>query len=169
MRCFVAARPGKDALRDLELLSERLHRRYPGARRLRGENLHLTLAFIGELDDPRAQAAAHAVRSILIESFDWHPDRVGHFARARVIWVGGDDPVLSSLALRVRATLQALKIAFDPKPFVAHVSLLRDVPVQRRLPGDAPWPIDTIAWRIDGAELLVSETDSRGLVHYRTL
>ena len=46
-RCFVALQPDEAALDRLDRLAGEEHARFPSARRVRRENLHLTLAFIG--------------------------------------------------------------------------------------------------------------------------
>ncbi|MEF3851140.1 2'-5' RNA ligase family protein, partial [Campylobacter jejuni] len=69
----------------LESLGGRLHAQAPRARRIRGERLHLTLAFIGALETPRAVEVARRLPSLGAQPFDWALDHVGYFARARVV------------------------------------------------------------------------------------
>jgi 2'-5' RNA ligase len=144
---------------------------YPGARRINAANLHLTLAFIGELPVSSAHEAASALRGVPSEPFDWCLDRVGRFDRARVLWAGGaEDARLADLAGRVRGCLQALRIRFDTKAFVAHVTLLRDLPGRHgRESTDAVEPIDPFGWPIRTAHLIVSERDPHGATRYRVL
>jgi 2'-5' RNA ligase len=171
MRCFIAVRPDEATRLRLDEVARRLHRMFPRSRRLRASNLHLTLAFIGELAPPGAATAARAMQALAFEPLDWTLDRVGHFARARVVWAGGEDPAVTTLAGLARAALRAVNIAFDPKPFVAHVSLLRDVVAAAGMPGDGAslGSIEPIPWRIERAETLVSERDGAGAVRYRAL
>jgi RNA 2',3'-cyclic 3'-phosphodiesterase len=181
MRCFVACWPDDASRRHLDQAARDAHARCPGARRVRAENLHLTLAFIGELALPKAREAADAVRGVSSAPFDWQIDHVGHFERARVLWAGGPpEPRLEQMAERVRGELQTLRIRFDTKRFAAHVTLLRDVPplgasgrgevgrgeVGRGEPVEA---IQPFAWPIRGALLLVSERDAQGATCYRPL
>jgi RNA 2',3'-cyclic 3'-phosphodiesterase len=111
------------------------------------------------------------MRALAFDSFDWCLDRVGHFGGSRVVWVGGEQPALAALASQARTVLGSMQIAFDPKPFVAHVSLLRDVPGigAARLAAAMPEAIQPIHWRVERAELLVSESDTRGRLHYCAL
>ncbi|MFN7573384.1 MAG: RNA 2',3'-cyclic phosphodiesterase [Betaproteobacteria bacterium] len=129
MRCFVALWPDPATRARLAALTAEQQARFPQARPMLAENLHLTLAFIGELDDPQARAVAQAVARIDCTPLDWTLDRVGAFARAQVLWAGGprSEP-LDALAAQVRATLDALAIRYDRKLFAAHVTLLRDLP-----------------------------------------
>jgi 2'-5' RNA ligase len=172
VRCFVACWPD-DTTRDrLDRVASAMLPRYPGARRINAANLHLTLAFIGELPLSGAHEAASALRAIASEPFDWRIDRVGRFDRARVLWAGGaeEDARLAHLARRVRGCLQALRIRFDTKAFVAHVTLLRDLPGRHRSESaDAAEPVDPFAWPIQAANMLVSERDPHGATRYRVL
>jgi 2'-5' RNA ligase len=58
--------------------------------------------------------------------------------------------------------LDALDMRFDRKPFVAHVTLLRDVP--RDAAGDAVRRVEPpILWHAVAPVLLESRTDSHGV------
>ena len=176
MRCFVACWPDDATRRHLDQAARDAHARCPGARRVRTGNLHLTLAFIGELALPKAHEAADAVRGVLSAPFDWQIDHVGRFERARVLWAGGPpEPRLEQMAERVRCELQRLRIRFDTKRFAAHVTLLRDVPPPgasgrgEASRGDAIEAIEPFAWPIRDALVLVSEHDAQGATCYRPL
>jgi 2'-5' RNA ligase len=170
-RCFAACWPDEATRSRLDRAAALAHALHPRARRVRRDNLHLTLAFIGELPEAGARQAAQALRGIELEPFAWTLDHIGRFERARVLWASGPaQPHLAQLAERVRGLLRDLQIDFDRKPFAAHVTLLRDLP-----PGRAPGadervePIEAFAWPIHAALLLVSERDARGATLYRVL
>jgi len=172
LRCFVACWPDDDARRRLDELAQALHARFPGARRMRAENLHLTLAFIGPMPAPGARRLAWALSKDSIEAFGWRIDRIGRFERARVLWAGSaEEPRLSELAARARSRLRALQIDFDDKPFAAHVTLLRDFPTRAAGGPGAPFePIASpLAWQVRSAQLVVSDRDERGATRYRLL
>ena len=160
MRCFVALWPDAAARARLAALADEQGTLHRGARAMRAENLHLTLAFIGELDEPRARAAAQAVVRLEAPPFVWTLERLGVFARARVLWAGGPRcEALEALATRVRAALDALAIAYDRKPFAAHATLLRNLP--RSAAHTAASPIaPPIVWRAARPVLLRSATEA---------
>ncbi len=136
---------------------------------MRADNLHLTLAFIGELPLPKAGEAAEALRRVPRATFGGPIDQVGRFESARVLWASGPPELrLEQLADRVRSELRALHIRFDTKRFAAHVTLLRDVPLLRA-PGqtDTVEAIEPFDWPIRDALLMVSERDSQGATRYR--
>jgi 2'-5' RNA ligase len=156
VRCFVALWPDEAARDRLCLAAQAQKTRFPRARQIPCENLHLTLAFIGELDENRAAQVAVALETISIQPFTWMLDRLGAFDRARVLWAAGpDSPPLAELARRVRTLLDELRVPYDRKPFVAHVTLLRDV--SRDAARQAAYPIEPpIAWQAGRAVLLRS-------------
>ena len=171
MRCFVACCPDDATRQRLDQAARQALARYPGARRIRAENMHLTLAFIGELLPVKAQEASEALRQISSEPFEWRIGHIGRFERAHVLWAGGEpEPRLNQLADRVRTLLRALQIRFDEKRFVAHVTLLRDLPrLSTAGPSDETETIEPFAWPIASALLMVSERDARGGTVYRAL
>jgi RNA 2',3'-cyclic 3'-phosphodiesterase len=175
MRCFVACWPDDATRAQLDHAARDAHQRYPEARRMRSDNLHLTLAFIGELPSTKAHEAVRALGHLSTETFDWRIDHTGHFDRARVLWAGGPPEArLMQLAERVREELKALHIRFDEKRFAAHVTLLRDLPSQHghgSTEGSTQlaYPIEPFTWPIREPLLVVSERDPQGATLYRPL
>jgi len=92
-------------------------------------NLHVTLAFIGTVDAAGLAACLRAAGRVEAEPFALDVDRLGHFPRARVAWLGlGEEPVaLTALVAALRARLVDAAVSFDPRPFRCHVSIARAV------------------------------------------
>jgi 2'-5' RNA ligase len=161
IRCFVALQPDEAARERLDVIAGEWQARLPGARRMRRDNLHLTLAFIGALEADRAGEVAAHLAALPQAPFDWTVDAVGAFGGARVLWAGGSDPRLDALAARVRALLDELGVRFDRKPFVAHVTLLRKLPREAaREAGGAIEP--PLRWQAGAAVLLESRSGAEG-------
>ena len=95
------------------------------------ENLHFTLAFLGDVPDgseePIAAALHDAARGLAPSLAQLRG--VGAFPsarRPRVVWVGVADPrPLVTLATRVREALAAAGFRGDDKDFRAHLTLAR--------------------------------------------
>jgi 2'-5' RNA ligase len=129
VRVFIAVRlPDATAEAAFRILPDAL----PALRRVRPDLFHLTLAFLGEVLDTALEAvsAACAVAAGEIEPFTVSLDRVGSFPPRRgdaAVWAGVAEgaETLRRLAGAVRAELERAEIRFDPKPFVAHVTLAR--------------------------------------------
>ena len=87
------------------------------------DNLHLTLAFIGETD--RLREIREAVRGISFEPFEISASGIGAFRD--LLWVGlSESRKLTELAYEVRAALDERKIGHDGKRFLAHITVVRD-------------------------------------------
>lgn len=149
MRCFLAAWPDAVARGACAALTDALRPHAAHGRVMRPDNLHLTLAFIGELPEARAAEVAAACAALCVEPCAWQLDAVGFFVRPRVLWAGGPLTAgLAAIATQARALLERLQVGYDRKPFVPHVTLLRDV---RRYDGPGaiappiPWPVREVA------------------------
>jgi len=159
VRCFVALWPDKAAAASLAAIGSELCRPSQSARPLAAIDLHLTLAFIGEIPDARARLLAAAIEDAFEGAVAWTVDRPGTFPRARVLWVAGAPaPVLGALADGVRSCLTQLGVSFDPKPFVPHLTLARAYRAAVDLPDRLDTPIECrfgpprlIRSRLDGA------------------
>jgi 2'-5' RNA ligase len=164
-RCFVALWPDATTCARLDALARAQARACPGAQRTAPENLHLTLAFLGDLDLAQAPRIAAMLAAIAVPGGAWILDRVDGFAGPRVVWAGGpDDDRLEALVRSVRAGLDALQIPFDPRPFVPHVTLLRKAVLAHAVPLAQP-----LSWPFTRPVLVVSERDPRGRTRYRAL
>ena len=92
------------------------------------ENLHLTLAFIGETE--RAEAAKSALDKVSFESFDFYLSGLGKFPTpdGDIYWVGAERAdKLTTLAKEVRKELTEAGFSIDRKKFSPHVTLARRV------------------------------------------
>ena len=164
MRCFVAAWPDHATRQSLEQLLAPLRAQVPAARPMQARNLHLTLAFIGELETAAATSLAPSIDDLMLPPFDWTVDCMGWFPRARVAWAGGPtNPALEASVNAVRARLDALGVAYDRKAFVAHVTLFRDV---RAFACSGPLA-EPIPWRTEHVALYAAARDERGPVYQR--
>jgi len=88
----------------------------------RPENLHVTLAFIGEYDDSARVLAA--MRSVSFEPVTLTLSGMGNFGD--IVWIGlGKDPQLEDYVSRLRKALDEAGIAYDRKAFKPHITILR--------------------------------------------
>ncbi|HUP97045.1 MAG TPA: RNA 2',3'-cyclic phosphodiesterase [Usitatibacter sp.] len=149
-RLFYAIWPDESSTERLRALAESLAPR-TGGRPVPRDNIHLTLAFLGELDDERAAVAATV--SVKFRSFQLSLDRLGSFRRARVSWAGSAQApqALMKLESGLVGTLRDLGFALEERPFAAHVTLLRKI--ERTLAAE---PIEAIAWNVREVTLVAS-------------
>ena len=85
-------------------------------------NMHLTIAFIGEYDDP--EYVKEVIDSIEFRPFELKLSGVGAFND--LWWVGVENSKpLNSVASRLRRALAEADIPFDRKKFSPHITIIR--------------------------------------------
>lgn len=86
------------------------------------ENMHLTLAFIGDFDD--VELVKEVVRSIEIRPFRISLSGIG--AYGGLWWAGLEDSLpLLAVSRRLRRALAEAGVPFDRKKFSPHITLIR--------------------------------------------
>ena len=122
MRLFIAIRLS-DAIRDsLIQMQNALYDRGVRGNYTPEENLHLTLAFIGEYPD--AQPVLDALSSVPFRPFELGLEGMGRFGD--LWWAGMRESVpLQAAVRRIRRALAESGIPFDKKRFRAHITLIR--------------------------------------------
>ncbi|MDO5702751.1 MAG: RNA 2',3'-cyclic phosphodiesterase [Lachnospiraceae bacterium] len=86
------------------------------------QNLHVTLAFIGEVDS--ATEVKEALKTVSVKPFRLSFTELGHFGD--LIWVGvKGNQGLSSAVRSVREAFDRAGIDYDRKKFEPHITLIR--------------------------------------------
>jgi 2'-5' RNA ligase len=120
------------------------------------DNIHLTLAFLGEADPGAAIAAARRVQGARHEL---PIDTARYVKRNEMVWIGPSvaPPPLLSFVTSLHASLRSAGFALEERPFAAHVTLLR----KARRPASIP-PLPRVVWPVDEFLLVASRTSSAG-------
>lgn len=167
-RCFIALRPTPSTALRIEQSVHALSVLFPGAHRVQTHDLHLTLAYLGQLSSTQAGDLSHALAQRPPEAFPvatWLIDHLGHFEETRVIWLGAAaSPALQTHVNSVRHMLETRAIDFDDRPFVPHVTVLRRVTRHGTLP---QIPL-SIAWPLTRPVLMYANPENQG-PRYRVL
>ena len=125
MRLFVAVSLPEDVRARLAGVSNGL----PGARWVKPDNLHLTLRFLGELDNADAADVDDALAQIRAPGFDLVLNGLGHFGegkRLRALWVGVDaNAELMRLQEKIEQALIRAGLPAETRKFKPHVTLAR--------------------------------------------
>ena len=122
MRLFIAIELDDNMKSALLETQAYLRKRRVGGNYTKPENLHVTLAFIGEYRDPEGvletmQAVPFAPFAIRLEGFGCFGD---------LYWCGLDgDEALTAYVRRLRHALADAGIPFDRKRFSPHITLIR--------------------------------------------
>lgn len=125
VRLFFALWPPGDLQAKLAVWARQVAGR---GRAMRSENLHLTLAFLGVTEAALVPDLTSLAAGVRFAAFRLPLDRVGYWKHNRIIWCGAaEDPdALTALVESLRGRLCAAGMRYDPKPFVSHVTLVRD-------------------------------------------
>ncbi len=126
-RVFFALWPDGEAAGHLEALGHALAPK--GAKVVPGEKLHMTLAFIGSVDDEGVERLMDAADRVRAEPFEVRLDRLGFWPQGGVFHAGNrETPSRQRRLLQaLNAELLAAGFAPDKRPYVPHVTLARRV------------------------------------------
>jgi len=107
-----------------------------GAKWVDPGNFHLTLRFIGEVDEGIAADVDEALLRLKARPFSLQLAGVGTFGgdKPRQLWVGVDrEPALDALQGKIEQALIRARLPPEPRKFAPHVTLAR---LWRPKPGD---------------------------------
>lgn len=136
----------------------------------REENLHLTLAFLGEVEPRRAPAVCRAMEEVPMSRLLLRFEKVGAFRRTGgdIWWIGLEkSPALLELQNNLAESLAAAGFLTEERGFVPHITMARQASVQEKPDRDAILgePFSTEA---DAMCLMLSER-VQGRLCYREL
>ena len=157
MRLFVAIR-FSPAVRAVLLDAMDALRRQGQGTFTRPENLHLTLAFLGEVEDPAPVRAALAA-ACTGGAFSL---TVGGLGRFEDLWWAGvrDNERLEALALRAQDALRQAGFSVERRPWRPHITLVR------RWRGPRPrLTVPDTSMRVERVSLMKSERVEGKLVY----
>lgn len=108
----------------------------PGARWSPPENLHLTLRFIGDVDEAMANDVDDALSTLRSPAFNLTLKGVGEFggSEAHALWAGvAPCPGLNHLVAKIERGLQRIGRPAETRKYAPHVTLahLKDTPLHR--------------------------------------
>ena len=135
MRLFVAVDLSEDARRQIAVQQQRIAAALGGTTRslkwVKAEHAHLTLVFLGSVDDAHVPFVVDAIgRDVERAPFEMILDGVGVFpprGAPRVLWVGvaAGGPKLSDLQRLMAERVTALGLELEDRPFHPHLTLGR--------------------------------------------
>jgi 2'-5' RNA ligase len=160
-RVFFALWPD-DATRGAIMRASRRAVRLCGGRPTAKRNLHITVAFLGSLDE-EAQARAASVPPIGTGPFELVLDVLGHFQQSRVLWLAPSTVPgeLAALERELWAGLEGQGFEREPRVYRPHMTLARRARAVEE-------QIDPARWSVAAVTLVESVPLPRG-VHYEPL
>ena len=101
----------------------------PGARWTERENFHITLTFIGDVDETVAETADEALSRIRMERFSLRLNGTGSFAQGKhpkVLWIGVEQSEpLHRLKEKTDRALEKAGVPFENRKYTPHVTMAR--------------------------------------------
>jgi 2'-5' RNA ligase len=122
-------------------------------------NIHLTLAFLGDVSPGRAKRLAECARRAGGKAHTVALEEARYWKHNRVVWAGprAIPPALASIAEALNRELVAADFPTEAREFNAHVTLIRQARLPRVLPG-----LPTIAWPVRELVLVRTQLSSTG-------
>ena len=162
MRLFISIQLN-DEMRDaLAQIQNSMQRQGVRGNFTREENLHLTLAFIGEYPDP--YDVKDIIDRIEFDAFAIKLEGLGSFGSLWWAGVSGSDE-LKTLAKQLRRALADAGIPFDRKKFSPHITLVRKPEVTGRIPEGVLSDLPTAEMTVDHISLMRSERGRHGMIY----
>lgn len=125
-------------------------------------NLHITLHFIGNVDETMMACMQQATRTVQAAAFELNLDQPGYFSKPQVFWLGCSNPpaAMSTLHQQLADVLLPCGYKAETRPFSPHVTLMRKL----REPGELV-PVEPIVWPIRSFALIESNTCAEGVIY----
>lgn len=181
IRAFFCVELEEELKAQLDAITQKLKRVPVKASWVRAENLHVTLKFLGDVDEGLIPRLEEASREALASRppdgvVEWTLDRLGAFPtpeRPRVVWVGSSQEPreLAELAARLEKALEPLGFAPEGRGFVAHITLGR---IKERAPSSnvsalartlQNYPEFHLEARVTGLTLMKSDLTPQGAIY----
>jgi len=166
MRLFIAVNFSPATQAKLVGLQGDLRARCAGGSFSQLENLHLTLAFLGEVEPGQVRVVQTALERVDFQPFALTVDKVGCGRRhGRALWWAGLAPSKPLMAMQrgVVAELGASQISFDARAYQPHITLAREVTGEV-----APWPVEPFTEQVTTFDLMLSQR-AEGRLTYSSL
>ena len=159
MRLFIAIQLSEGMRQAICALQERFRENGVTGKYTRPENLHLTLAFIGEYAD--TGYVLDAIGSVRLTPFTIRLQGLGAFND--LWWVGlADSEPLRAYVRALRHALADAGIPFDRKGFKPHITILRRADPLKRVKVEAA-PGE--AMLVDHVSLMRSDRGKKGMIY----
>lgn len=133
---------------------------------MRSENLHLTLAFLGNSNAQQEACYRHALSDLKFSPMALDIEQMGFWREPRILWASTKETPAALIALveNIHTLMQPYGFIPETRPFRAHITL------KRKYPSPAPdWGMrPPVRWLADTVALVWSQSTRQG-VCYRPL
>ncbi len=167
MRVFAALPMPGNVLDAVQAWMRPLRHRYPHLKWVNRDRIHVTLRFLGKVDEDSVDRLQKAVEECSPGEIGFRLSEVGRFHRGRrgpatVLWIGGRfDPGVEELARLMAAIPDHRGRLGRPGPFVPHLTVARRRRGGRGIPEDLP-PLEPVCGSVDRVEIYNSRLTPEG-------
>jgi 2'-5' RNA ligase len=160
-RLFFALWPDESTRQACAEVAKTLSR---SGKRVLPENLHVTLVFLGNIDDETEAALTLAADALAVPKLTITFDRIDFWRKPRILCLTGrsEGSELKTLVAELNAVSRTLGIEVDKRPYTPHVTLIRKIKEAR------PVEFEPIVWQSESFCLVESRTLPEG-VEYRVI
>lgn len=117
------------------------------------ENLHITLAFIGEGSPKKIDKIKAILENVTFDPFETAVERLGTFSRGTLWWAGlREDKPLMMMQREIEYKLALCGFEMDGRKYSPHITLGREV-----VTGIKPWKIESFGETVSAVDLMKSE------------
>lgn len=157
MRLFIAIKLSEEMTDALANIQKQMYDHGVRGNFTSKENMHLTLAFIGEYPD--ADVVLEALSEVPFAPFDLCLDGVGSFGD--LWWAGLKESIpLAAVTRKVRRVLAEHGIPFDRKKSLPHITLIR------KMRGEMPGvQMETVSMMVERISLMRSDRGRNGMIY----
>lgn len=169
MRLFIAALLPREIQSGIDEYIKTIRPRCEGVKWERREKLHITLKFLGNVEDTKVNQISSILSGIVDDktSFSMEIQRFGGFpvlSSPRIIFVGlTDNPSLSEIHETINNELEPLGFEKERRKFIPHVTIGR-VKSKMRVKGTIPPPV-RVRFEINEIALMRSVPGRGGSVY----
>jgi len=159
MRIFIAINFDEKTKSAIGMVRDNLRTNSFSGNFTRNENLHLTLVFLGEVDESLLPAIRHAMNSIQTQPFILRFTTIGSFNRENgdIWWLGAEDnPALKELQSKLSKLLDESGFDIEKRKYTPHLTIARKVNIKNK-PNKV---IDPIDFFVNSFSLMKSENIS---------
>lgn len=165
-RIFFAIWPDNDAQKQLAGLAKQLRlESLCGGRKIKAENIHLTLVFVGKVYPHRLKAlyeAGDRINQSSSPAFDLVIDEIRYWKHNHIVYLAPAKVPheLVNLVSALRDEISAAGFSLEQRAYAPHITLMRNAFCQ-----PLPELAEPIAWRVREWMLVKSEQTSNGSVY----
>ena len=171
MRLFVCIEIENEQLDAVEKAREKLKAETRKGRFVKTEHTHLTLEFLGEIEDGRLKDVIEAIEKISFQEFQLCISGLGWFQKrsGKIYWIGFErNEELLILQKRLHFELKGQGFNLEKREYTPHITIGRDVKVKEEFdPSSYTELIQGRCIKVKEIVLKKSENQERKIIHTR--